>query len=107
LYVVAIVDVVSVVLVVYVDSACMLVAVVVTQTNGNLFNILLTDASQCSKDKLTVADNSASNHTCGASSAGSPTTYRDGNVSFLFSTDGSGSGSGFILCYKLSSRYNQ
>ncbi|CAB4018747.1 Hypothetical predicted protein, partial [Paramuricea clavata] len=60
-------------------------------------------ATQCSKDKLTVADNSASNQTCGASPAGSPTTYRDGNVSFHFSTDGSGSGSGFILSYKLSS----
>ncbi|CAB3987648.1 tolloid 2 [Paramuricea clavata] len=59
------------------------------------------NASQCSKDKLTVADNSASNYTCGVSSAGNTTTYRDGNVSFLFSTDGSGSGSGFILTYKL------
>ncbi|CAB4033372.1 Hypothetical predicted protein [Paramuricea clavata] len=88
--------------IVYFDAACILVAVVVTQTNGKLFNILLSGTSQCWKDKLTVADNSATNYTCGASSAGNTTTYRrDGNVSFLFSTDGSGSGRGFILTYKL------
>ncbi|CAB4034775.1 Hypothetical predicted protein, partial [Paramuricea clavata] len=67
-------------------------------------NIWFTDeAIQCSKDKLTVADNSGHGYTiCGhAPSAGSPDTYNDSDVSFHFTTDGSGSGNGFILTYKL------
>ena len=93
--------------------ACMLVAVVVTQTNDNFLNILFTDGTnQCLKDKLEVADNSVFGSVCGALSSSSPDTYNDGDVSFHFTTDGSGSGSGFIMTYKLvdkpvSSKYDQ
>jgi hypothetical protein len=106
-------DFVHVVLAVYVDPAGILVAVYITQTNCNFLNILFTDgANQCSKDKLEVADNSVIDFLCGESSSGSPDTYNDGDVSFHFTTDGSGSGSGFILTYKLvdkpvSSKYDQ
>lgn len=61
----------------------------------------LTDSSQCAKDKLVVGDSSKSKYTCGTSSAASPSTYDDGDVWFQFTTDTSGSGSGFILTYKL------
>lgn len=62
---------------------------------------MLTVAAQCAKDKLTIADNTASRYTCGSSSLASTATYRDGDVSFHFTTDGSGTGSGFIATYKL------
>ena len=62
----------------------------------------LTDSPRCRKDELVVADktNSRSFFTCGTSSDASPRTY-NGDVSFIFSTDSSGSGRGFILTYKL------
>ena len=60
----------------------------------------LTDSSQCWKDKLLVADKTASRYTCGTSSDASPATY-NGDVSFDFTTDSTGSGRGFILTYKL------
>jgi hypothetical protein len=78
--------------------------------------MFIDEATQCSKDNLTVADNSGHGYTiCGhesSGSAGSPDTYNDSDVSFHFTTDGSGSGNGFMLTYKLidkptSSKYNQ
>ncbi|CAB4026347.1 Hypothetical predicted protein, partial [Paramuricea clavata] len=58
-------------------------------------------ATRCQKDKLEVEDNSFYTSVCGESSAGRLATYNDGNVSFHFITDRSGSGSGFTLTYKL------
>ena len=79
-----------------------MVAVVATQTNGEYFNVFLTDTNGCTKDKLTVADNSATGSTCGQSFVSGPAkSLKDGDVSFHFTTDGSGSGSGFMLTYKL------
>ena len=60
----------------------------------------LTDSPQCWKDKLLVADKTTSFYTCGTSSDANPQTY-NGDVSFNFTTDSSGSGRGFILTYKL------
>ncbi|CAB4029237.1 Fibroblast growth factor receptor 1, partial [Paramuricea clavata] len=85
----------AVVDVVVLDVAIVLAVVVA------LLNILsFYGTNQCTKDKLEVADNSGFDFKCGAS-PGSPDTYNDGDVSFNFTTDGSGSGSGFILTYKL------
>jgi hypothetical protein len=86
-----------------VDAVWLLVAVVVTEANAKLFNILLTDVNGCKKDKLTFSDNSGFGNTnCGAFSYRCPEIYSDGNFSFHFTTDGNGSGTGFILTYKLS-----
>ena len=60
----------------------------------------LTDSPQCWKDKLLVADQNTSHYTCGTSSDANPAMY-NGDVSFNFTTDSSGSGRGFILTYKL------
>ena len=66
------------------------------------FDILLPDAVQCANDKLSVGDNTASSNTCGTSRDPGPTKeYSDGDVSVHFTTDGSGSGRGFMLTYKL------
>jgi uncharacterized membrane protein YhdT len=107
---VAFVYAVFVVLVLYVDAACMLVVVVFTQINSNFINILFIDSSKCSKDKLTEANNGKFRFICFPLLTGNPTTYKDGDVSFYFTTDNSGSGIGFLFTYKLidkSSKYDQ
>lgn len=58
-------------------------------------------SAQCVQDKLAVADSSASRYTCGSSKDKASANYSNGDVSVHFTTDGSGSGSGFILTYKL------
>ena len=60
----------------------------------------LTDSPQCRKDKFVVAYKAKFRNWCGKSSNASPATY-DGDISFIFKTDSSGSGRGFMLIYKL------
>ena len=62
---------------------------------------LCLDVAGCTKDKLSIADTVQSANTCGTSSASSTRKYPNGDVSFHFTTDGSGSGRGFMLTYKL------
>ena len=63
------------------------------------------DASQCTKDKLLVTDGNFNSPVCGTRSQYNlplrPYTFKNGDVSFHFTSDADGSGRGFLVTYKL------
>ena len=69
------------------------------------FYVLFLDASQCTKDKLLVSDGNFTSPICGSRSQYNHTsklyTFKNGDVSFHFTNDATGSGRGFLTTYKL------